>query len=611
MDIFAFVVYMIAILIVSLYLAMHYKIEIEECVPLCFFCIAEIVFLFGLFDKLRLGIYACIAFSVVCLGLLIRDIVDKNSDVNLRSVFAKIFTPGVMIAGALIVWTFATCYGRLVYHGDDVAHWANAAKKMFYLDAFHCIPGAGSRYSEYPPGMQLIELVPSVLTGKFTEWHLFAILNLYMVSLYLPFIKRITIKQWYYYVPALLIGMIGGALGCQDSSSLQVDIVLAMTMAYGFAAMLEIDGRKTLKYIKVIMAANMLILIKSAGLLFATILIICFIASEIPSVKKCGKKQILYLALSVVPFITSLLWRIKWKSGNGTVQFNDSKYDISEFIGIIIGKITDDVKSQIFHDFIDYFSFFDSRVLSKSYVACRYVLPGAILLIICICIAYKKEGLYKWIVAVSGLTVGCIVYIVGMLASYMYTFGATEAKVLASIARYFNIYYAVLFYFILYVMTERIVYYDKKSGILAIAGVLIMLGCVDEAYVTGTRIYRWRSEVYRQPYERAAEVIRKDIQNNEGNKDADNVVIVSCEEKWPLTFAYVLYPTISVAGLSSDYGNGGDVMAYIEEKDAEYLVTFAMDEEFHNRFDSFFDAVPEDGQVYRVEDNGKLVLIGP
>lgn len=596
----------------------------EETVPLTAFAAVELVYLVGLADHLRLGVYILCGICAVLYLLSIRRIAVEKS---WKTFCRNTFTPAFFIFLALY-FLYAVCLvGRAAWRGDEFSFWAVSVKRMWYLDAYQCtVPDAA--FAEYPPGMQVFEFILLVLYRGFSEWRMQFAYTVLTVLYALPFLKGLKWRE-----PIKILG-IGTVLFCAGTifypsaaDNLMVDFALSCTFAYGVAtALLPREDGKThdlWSLANVALAANMMILIKQAGKLFAAMalitLFVCWIQRRRDRVQKrfvlSFKRISPYAGLTLVPVVTAALWSWKFQTSPSVQAFDAGNYDWKEFVLILSGQTDGGYRSGIYKSFLSYIATTEISVgfLSVTYLQVFLLLS---ILLVSLYVIYRRHRVLisKWAVGLMLVYFG--VYLLGLLASYMYTFSEGEGTNLASIDRYLNIYVSGLLFVILFMLYAALVRLQVRQScaVLALTGVLCVVPYMEIANVL-LRTNVENSIAQRAPLQMLCDQIYSDP---EASGDEDTVLLIHREgyPHWPVNhFTYLLYPDFNVPWECS-YGSellfDGDYYTknltadefcqHVSDLGVDYIAISYVDQNFIDLYGGLFDTLPADGQVYRVTD---------
>lgn len=621
----------------SVYAAVRYGRRYEETVPLTLFCCVELVFLFGLIDQLKLGFWVVCALAAALYAVSgVRIAREKN----LREVCEKIFTPALFIFIALLVVYAFAIIGRVPWQVDEFSFWAISVKKMWYTNKFACATGKYLSYIEYPPGMQLLQYVLLSLRGAFTDWMLSFAHVCYLFALPLPFIKGLRFRRPLPLVlAAALVFSCGTVFYSSGLDNLQVDLALGATFAYGLAMLFLLEKKNgsydPLACADIVMAANMLALIKSAGALLAVALLVALLLVVLSSREKRGtvqphekgrlfqkmrftRKGIAYAA-ACFPLLTWFLWKMKYSAylDAHSATFDTGRYDLLEFIMIMLSKADGGYRNEIK---INFFMFFfrektDFGILSlTNFQIVLFVALGFLLLFW----LYRgdRSQQTRQICVCGTLSFFAVAYWLGLLCSYMYTFSQDEGLALASMQRYLNIYHTGAVLCILFLLLEGYGRFHWDSHLFC--AVLIVSLTFTSAYDIAMLLSR--------------QSVRLSIAETQGlraladrlpkTQDEATVLLIHKEGIPAVSvdrMRYLTYEDYYVPWVCS-YGSRllfeGDIYTriltadefreYIYELGVDYIACDCLDDDFITQYSALFDASLEDGQIYRVGGEGEL-----
>lgn len=608
------------------YAAARFERRYEEAVPLTVFSVVELLFLFGLLNNLKLGFYAVCLAALALYALGVRQIVKQHS---LRTVCKNLFTPGFFIFLLLSILCALLIVGRVAVQGDEFSYWATSVKKMWYLDKLPCVPEAEPSFIEYPPGMQLLEYLAIRFYGSFSEWRMNFAYLVYLLAMFLPFLRKLTHKRVFVNFLVCAVVLTAGSLIYADVyDNLRVDCALGMTYASAMASVFFLkkkDGAyDPLQVLSVVMAANMLVLTKAAGKLFAAMLLFALVLAVVREegralVRLPRRQKILGVFLVVFPFLTAWLWKLKYTQTPTAAAFNESAYDFGEFIRILLGA-DEGYRSEIRTSFITFITSQKNDTWTLPLTSLQFfLLLGA--LIFLAAAAWKKKDCGNtstvWV-----LLGGVLVYWLGLMASYMYTFDEYEGTRLASMQRYLNIYQSALVLFLVFLLLSAPILYQLRnlSAYSLLLGLLLLVPpqpIMD--FMSRTNVEA--SIATRAAFDVLVDQIRADKPPADGEKPSAAII---AQTDYPIAlinhFYYLLYPdyqrlvkytgysTVPPAeGSAHDRWPGymkictpEEMRAYFEELGIDYLALYSLDDDFIAQYQSLFNAPLAAGQVYRI-----------
>lgn len=426
----------------SLALATYGK-KAEQTILLSVFEFTGIAYIFGIFGFLRTGFYACCAFSAFMWVYAIYRIFTKR---NLRRVMKNIFTPAsFLFAAAMGLYTFSVV-GLRASQWDEFSHWAKSVKIMFFTDALCSRPGAGTGFETYPPAVGIFQYILMNLNGEYVEWILYFGYALIVFAAVFYFASEVSfgrtaqILVCFFAVMAVIL-----TYDAEFLLNLQVDLLVSVLTAFCISHILCFDPAGN-RFQNIVLSAAMAfaVLVKEAGIFFVRFSCAAYILFFF--IKSKGYKPLSAVRLSFLfpPLIAAAAAQISWKTHiffTGATGMFDGKYDIAEFVQILLGKQVG-YRNQVLENFLSVlFNFSESY---KGEVQISYGLLILMSLALLYAVIYflagrrggNRAGLFRVYRAVA---VCALVYPVGLLASYMYKFSEYEALSLASFYRYMNI----------------------------------------------------------------------------------------------------------------------------------------------------------------------------
>lgn len=618
----------------SVFAAVYWKRSYGDMVPLTIFCIVEVIFLFGLINHLRMGVYAA---CTVCVILYILAIWRMIQDRSYSETLSLLLTPAFFIfLVVLIIYAFSIV-GWVASQTDSYYFWALSTKQMWYADTFHCLPGLKTIFAEYPPGLGLFELFLITLKGSFSEWHMIFAYSTMIFSLHLPFLKNSSGKSLIQELLfAILIGLVillSGSIFYPDSLACQyADLPLGAVFAYGMARIFFLkkdEHWSLLDIFDIIMSANMVVLIKSAGKLFAVLMIATLIYVILSKNNRkewrtitTSRQTILKGFLVLVPFATALLWKIKYTRYNEHVYFNTSNYDLREFFQILAGKVDAGYRVSIKDSFID---FLNNQTIGVGFLNLTNLQAVLILAAVTVLLTYafRKKSTCCRYSPIIVLYAGVLIYWIGLMASYMYTFMEVEGVALASMQRYLNIYHTALVLFLVYLLFTYISQ-SNVNKLLSSFTLLLLLCFCSLPSLTNLLTGKWVEVANSGVREELAPIVEFFQRERERERIQDIVpqvmVIDQAGYGYAVILDYILFPQYSFPWICS-FGSvpiatsictAEEFNEFIRSRDYAYIVIRMLDEDFVNTYGSLFDTPLENGQVYQVREKSELyTLIKP
>ena len=175
----------------ALFLSIRFKHKIETTIP-TWICITIIVlYIFGLFGGLKIGVYAVVGMSVLGFGYAVYSFFrDKKESLS------TIFTPGMAVYFILFLLSWWGSNGRILTRWDEFSHWGLTVKNMYLLNAFSNHPASTVIFQDYPPATALFQYLFTQMLGAFTEPYLYQAMNMLYFSVAIFLFKDLKWKEW-------------------------------------------------------------------------------------------------------------------------------------------------------------------------------------------------------------------------------------------------------------------------------------------------------------------------------------------------------------------------------------------------------------------------------
>lgn len=474
--------------------AISYKFNKKICqtLPVSFFSIMIILYIFGLFQCLKIGIYViAFLYPILFLICIIHSSVKKSFKQFFKNYIA---TPDLLIFTFLFGVFGVSTYNRIFTACDDYGYWSMAAKNMYYLDDFVTNPNSIIRLI-YPPFPTTLQYFFEKIIGENRQGIEFFATILFGLALLLPLFKNlkskrkmaflcicciilavpaIFIESWFYltiYVDSLLGLLIGYILfeyytSPKDSFlilSLALGMaVLALTKPTGFFIALIVLGIIGLDHIINMFSKNLKMFVKQLFNL---------------------EKLKIIIILFVVIISTFSSWEI-YKSKTTVNIENENKYEESSLkyvIETIYNTITGN--SQNTEDIISCMNLpadlFDKTTYSSKPFGMSAGTWFCIFIIISIIFykfVLKDENKKKFIVYIGSIFVGTFVYICFLQVAYIIEFPDAEALSHASLERYLGTFLMAILILILGIFIDynnKKEKYSRSTYVFILAAVLI------------------------------------------------------------------------------------------------------------------------------------------
>lgn len=362
------------------------KTNFQTILPVALMSAALIVFLVtALFHNISLGVWITVLMAVAFIPLFI---LDKN---RWRTLKNNILTPGFILFIALFIFLFILHFGReLPLGSDEPMHWGPHVWTMWLLNDFYQTQEHSGIviHGDYPPIVQLFEVMWLKLSGFFNEGLLYVAIQVLGFSMLLPATNRLT---WKSHKKTKLFGILGAILvllislplvfdmnGANFYTTILLDALLAFIFVYGlYTATIESDQFRWSTAMKISITVAFLCLVKQTALLFAGIIALVFVANL---VRNYGLKRIamnakklacnvwsninkvaLVIILLLIPLFCLKLWSIQAAGyvspDNGVAVFSLSLEDTLAIPDIIQGDAGSGSQQYFSREYFKHFLF--------------------------------------------------------------------------------------------------------------------------------------------------------------------------------------------------------------------------------------------------------------
>lgn len=405
------------------------------------FSLISVLYLFGLFARLDVGMYVFFALSG---GLLVGSAVR----LGIKRDFDRLGRTAASPAGLLYLFagiTFGVLFTRLLsWHWDEITHWALVVKNMVAYDNFGNIGDTTTMFNRYVPGSGLFQYAFQFLNGgTVVNGHFHAAFALLVISMLLPvselFSKKFSLLAML--APCLAMG-VTAVLDTAIYSILFVDGLLGVCAAYLYLAYL-IDRKKTdwFTFVSIGLGAMTLTLIKTSGIalvVFALVFIVVdLLTRSRDNVKFFLKKRAWMFAIPVVLMIfAKVSWSVYCNVFEVRAGWNTSEMTLSNIWAYLTQP--NEFQTQVTRTFFRTYFIgpfrYDMSVFLQMPNLFLYAVVGAL----CLALGFGSKN--KVFVGVQfGTMIGILFgYGIVLLMLYIFSFNYSESLGLSSYGRYYS-----------------------------------------------------------------------------------------------------------------------------------------------------------------------------
>lgn len=457
-----------------------YERKIETMLPMGFFALAVMEYLFGLLGLLKLGFFLALLAAVACYAAA--GIVTAR-----RKAWGKlarnVCTPGFACYIVLFAAVLFIDKGKMVWFYDEFTHWGDVVKVMCQYDGFATLPEAQALFGTYPPTMALwqyfAEKLHMLLGGAFAEDLLYMVYHWAMLALFMPFISGV--KRPFSCLAAVMCAFLTPMLAFAESaySLLFIDCYLSILSAFVLAYAFWQEEQTWLDDVYLSLALAALVLTKDIGLLFALagLALVCY-------VRVCRKprswKRCILPAASAAGAWGSWHLHLMLRGAQPFQETMRRPIVLSELIGVFTGAPEQAWRRQLITDYM-------GRYMDNSQMSLRATDSGLSYLTLLIMIVMGlfllravlkgREG--GWYARANALVLIALAamaaYIGGVLVAYMFKFSHIEARNLATWDRYTSAVMSMgIALLVMSVMRGAVKgFFSEKATVLCVAAVLL------------------------------------------------------------------------------------------------------------------------------------------
>ncbi len=432
----------------AVFLSIKSNKKFEQTLPVWILFIITILYFTGIFDILLIGVYIVVLISALGLLYSIYFLIKNKHDF----VF-NILTPGFFIFIFFFIISWWAQNGRMFISWDEFSHWGLVVKNMYMLNALGNHPNATTAFVGYPPSTALFEYLWARLSGVFIEGDTYRAINILYFSLMLPLFKNLKRKTGgQLIVCTILVLILPLAFYSDFYTLLCVDGILGILFAYILISHFTC-GLSNFNILNISLALFVLTLTKATGVIFALIAFIIFAIdmlfskrSDLLQYIRQNKSNSIFIrsAILLTPLISILTAKCSWSiyvNATNTIDVYNvhSIFSLSVIKNLLNGNAPIYWAKTIYNFFIALTEqVFSNNLVDLTFIGWLVLLIS--LSIICIAFICKKDEKTRYKIAAISFFTGTLIYMFGMLFTYLIAFSEYEAVNLASFQRYSSTY---------------------------------------------------------------------------------------------------------------------------------------------------------------------------
>jgi len=447
------IVFLLLICSGSVYCAARNQHGFEEALPITAISIVFVVFVFGVCGVLAAGVVVCLILACLLYALSIYHLIRKR---QFKGFFRAAVTPGSIVFFILFLAFSYLHHGRMACQWDEFSHWTDIVKVMTTLDDFGTNALSQSAFQSYPPGMPVFQYILQKLTlwlqpgSPFSEWRVYAAYQVLCLLPLIPIFKMCSFRRplhllltcaALFLTPLLFFGEL--------YNSVYIDPFIGLVSGAGLVLVLISEKKNWLYHGLIWSYCAILVLAKDVGMLFATFLMAAygidlFLHKDLHGNPGSLRRKLWLCAGALLACaLPKLLWSLELSLSDVGTSFS-GKIDFSVLINVILGNDST-YRDTVLNNYV--YPQFDDRItlghttITVSYYVFFFLLVIGLLLLTK---QFRKRNPERAsaAAAVTGTTIAqLLVYIIGLLAIYLFKFSQREALNLAGMPRYLNMVY--------------------------------------------------------------------------------------------------------------------------------------------------------------------------
>lgn len=439
----------------TLTILFHKRIEIT--LPSSFLFIILYLFVFGFFIPLSYLAYFGIAFVFLSFLYAIFKWRRKKLDWVKEYLFSKTLL-------LFLIFYLVICIinmGKHVAYIDEYTHWADVVKGMVQTHQLS-VYQEGLWYASYPPAISLLQYFIMILNGAFQEDLLYIINQIFMISLFFPFLKKENKYSFVLLIPLIFISPMIFVHNYYDT--IYVDAYLGILFAHNLVYIFSHKELNRFDFLYLMSSSIVLTLTKDIGIFFSLFALLILFWMHV----KADVKERLKLLILILLTVGSRLLLSFFLFLNQVPLKHQNSISFMEIIRILTFQGN---KNQ-FKIIGEFWNKICRNSIITTPINLNYISILAVFLILFLSfkkyfIKDKKEQL--WFLRIqSCLLSGAVIYVIGLLFMYLFQMNPRDAMDLSSYDRYIVIFINGIFFFFCFLILEFKIERKKFQVILLI-----------------------------------------------------------------------------------------------------------------------------------------------
>ncbi len=436
------------------------KSSFAAMVPTTVFAVALVIYVFGLINALRAGFIAVLVGSAVIVVVAIARSATRSSPRVALRALQHAFSPSFAVFLALALASFITTRGMRLSSFDEFTEWGAVVKAMFLDDKLSVYSPIELAFRGYQPGIGLFQY----FVERFGDWNeadLFWAYQLVIISLFIPFMASLTWRRAGRLALILPIIFIVPNLFFPSTQLIIIDPVLGLLFGYCLALVYTNDSSRRVSTLHLTAALAMLVLTKDSGAFFAIVVLVGLLAQQLRrreggSIRKSIPAVLIAIGIPALGVAVAYgSWKAIVSVLHADPQLSASNINLLQLVFGPARSYWPEVVASFRLAFLRE-PLIESHRLELSAVS--LLLACAVVLVLLEFWRQRRWGLPRDFSTAIIVSVGAVVYTVGLLVLYLFKFTDYEALRLASFVRYLSTYWAgivmLIAAFVIFVLAE-------------------------------------------------------------------------------------------------------------------------------------------------------------
>lgn len=574
------------------------KRKIDEVIPITIICMTLLVYITGIFDNLKIGVYILLIIFFISLIYNIILTVKRGKNID----FDNILTPGLFIYTIIYIIYIFINKNKIFTHYDEFSHWGLIVKNMYIFNNFGLNAESFIQYCEYPPFMAVFQYIFLTIKGSYSEATIITASRIMYISIIIPVLKNITWKSdkkiiLIYFISIIFLPMLFFE---NFYDNILVDGIASVFFGRALYSYYSVKDEKFRK-ITIILLLIALGLIKSSGIGLTLLVMMIMLIDALINIK--NKRELIKMALIIlIVLIFILTWYIKIDISNAQKKWNIEEINLDNIQEIK----NNETQVNIIKNFL--YTLVFEKILTENNFTYIQVILALLAISIYITKNIKREEKKKYRYYQTMMFVSIIIYTISLLLTYIFVIPQEEALQLASFERYISTILLghTIFLFSIISRKENCI---KTSKMIAIICILVVI------FPTTTVINRItdnNNEIEKATLQR--ENIEKILEYKNILNENDKIYYFSNKgsiAKLKLyTSRYIMMP-LRIYNTEMKIESKEQLEKILLEENYTHLYVFELTKDFKNNYRELFpEQIVKEKTMYKIrDDNGELELI--